>query len=66
MTTYTASTIPAAWFTKPTRVTVTGRVVFRDSEGAVVLAEDNANVRELAQVGTLGSATRGVRPEVRS
>jgi hypothetical protein len=32
----------------------------------VVLAEDNANVRELAQVGTLGSATRGVGPEVRS
>jgi hypothetical protein len=37
-------------------------VVWRDSEGAVVLAESNRNVNELAQVGTLGSATRGVRP----
>ena len=39
-----------------------GHVVFLDSEGSVVLAESNANVNELAQVGTLGSATRGVRP----
>ena len=38
-------------------------VVFLDSEGSIVLAESNANVNELAQVGTLGSATRGVRPE---
>jgi hypothetical protein len=37
-------------------------VVFRDSEGAIVLAERAENVGELAQVGTLGSATRGVRP----
>lgn len=40
-----------------------GHVVWRDSEGAVVLAEANQNVNELAQVGTLGSATRGVRPD---
>lgn len=39
-------------------------VVWRDAEGAVVLAEKVENVNELAQVGTLGSATRGVRPKV--
>lgn len=38
-------------------------VVFRDSEGSVVLAERPEQMNELAQVGTLGSATRGVRPE---
>ena len=37
-------------------------VAFLDSEGSIVLAESNANVNELAQVGTLGSATRGTRP----
>ena len=37
-------------------------VVWRDSEGSVVLAERPENVNELAQVGTLGSSTRGVRP----
>lgn len=39
-------------------------VVWRDTEGAIVLAEANQDVNELAQVGTLGSATRGVRPSV--
>lgn len=39
-------------------------VVWRDREGSVVLAERPENVNELAQVGTLGSATRGVRPRV--
>lgn len=37
-------------------------VVWRDREGSIVLAEKVENVNELAQVGTLGSATRGVRP----
>ena len=37
-------------------------VVWRDAEGSVVLAERPENVNELAQVGTLGSATRGIRP----
>ena len=37
-------------------------VVWRDSEGSVVLAERPENVSELSQVGTLGSSTRGVRP----
>lgn len=41
-------------------------VVWRDAEGAVVLAEKAEDVNELAQVGTLGSATRGVRPSERS
>ena len=40
-------------------------VVWRDREGAVVLAERPEQVNELAQVGTLGSATRGVRPATR-
>jgi len=37
-------------------------VVWRDSEGSVVLAERPEQVNELAQVGTLGSSTRGTRP----
>lgn len=37
-------------------------VVWRDSEGSVVLAERPENVNELSQVGMLGSSTRGVRP----
>lgn len=41
---------------------VNTHVVWRDSEGSVVLAERPENVSELAQVGTLGSSTRGVRP----
>ncbi len=42
-----------------------GHVAFFDSEGSIVLAESNASVNELSQVGTLGSATRGVRPAER-
>lgn len=38
-------------------------VVWRDPDGAVVLAERPEHVNELAQVGALGSATRGVRPQ---
>lgn len=41
-------------------------VVWRDHEGAVVLAEKVENVNELAQIGTLGSVTRGVRPTRKS
>lgn len=37
-------------------------VVWRDGIGGVVLAERAEQVNELAEVGTLGSATRGVRP----
>jgi hypothetical protein len=33
-------------------------VVWRDQEGAVVLAETVANVHQLTEVGHLGSATR--------
>ena len=39
-------------------------VIWRDEEGAVVLAERVEHVNQLSQVGTLGSATRGVRPDV--
>lgn len=37
-------------------------VVFRDKNGLVILAEKNENVKELSEIGTGGSATRGVRP----
>lgn len=37
-------------------------VVWRDAKGSVVLAERPEQVNELAQVGTLGSSTRGTRP----
>jgi len=35
-------------------------VVWRDSEGSVVLAEGNANVHQLSEVGHLGSATNHI------
>lgn len=38
-------------------------IVWLDRDGRVVLAERPEQVNELAEVGTLGSATRGVRPE---